>query len=111
MVEQVLAVEAQQVEGDQYDGHLAPHLLADLLAPKPPLELEEAPHAAIAVRENLAVHDELVAYGAGGISKLGEGRRRLFQVAREECDLGASRVQLAAHAVVLLLCPDLIRVS
>src|SRR5712691_5980846 len=106
LVEQRAAVEPEQVEDHEHDRHLAPELVVDLLAAEAMLQLEEAQHAAVSMREHLAVEEHIMADARRGLHQLRERARRLLQVTGEKLDTRALAVQLAAHAVVLLLGPD-----
>src|SRR5665213_83449 len=109
LVEQRAAVEVKEVEDHEHDRHLLPQLACDLLATQPALELEEPQHAAVPVREHLAVKQDGVSETQSALRQLRECASGLFQVAREELDPTTGVVELAAHAVVLLLGPDLVR--
>src|SRR5437867_2961401 len=61
------------------------------------------------MRQHLAVEEHVVTDGAGRLDQLGERAGRLLQVAREELDPIGLAVELAAHAVVLLLRPHGVR--
>src|SRR5207248_9339049 len=105
LVEQRAAIQPQQVEDDENDRHVAPQFAVDLLAAEPALQLEESKHLSVAMREHLAVEKNVVADPWGRLDRLRKGRRRLFQVTREQLDAWALPVQLAPHAVVFLLRP------
>src|ERR1700730_5589909 len=71
------------------------------------LQLEEAQHLALAMSEHLAVEQDGMTKSWSGIRQFGKCASRLFQVAREQLHATIIVMQLAADAVVLLLCPNL----
>ena len=100
-------VDPQQVEDDQRHRNLAPELLVDDLATEAMLQLEKAKDASIAMGQHLAVEHHAVRESQRRLCELRKRGGRLFQVAREHLDAAVDVVQLAPHAVVLLLRPDL----
>src|SRR6266581_6920892 len=100
-------VDPQQVEDDQRHRNLAPELLVDDLATEAMLQLEKAKDASVAMGQHLAVEHHAVRESQRRLCELRKRGGRLFQVAREHLDAAVDVVQLAPHAVVLLLRPDL----
>src|SRR5713226_1284405 len=96
LIEKGSAVEVQQVEDHQDDGHLAAQLSRDLLSAEPALELEETQHVSISMGEDLAVEEDCVTETRGALGQLWERARGLFQVAREELDSTIGVMELAA---------------
>ena len=54
-VEERLAVEVEEVEGNQYHRNLVEQLAGDHLSAQPPLKLEEAEYPAVPMGQDLAV--------------------------------------------------------
>src|SRR2546428_1972985 len=55
LVQKRATVEVEQVEDHEHNRHLAAEVVRDLLATQPVLELEEAEHSSLSMREDLAV--------------------------------------------------------
>src|SRR5260221_12546250 len=71
------------------------------------LQLEKTKHASLAMGQDLAVEHDTVGQFQRRLGELRKRGSRFLQVAREHLDATVDVGQLAPHAVVLLLRPDL----
>src|SRR5450756_1088983 len=99
----------EEIEDHEHHGDLASQLTGDLLATQPVLQLEEPQHLPVPMGQYLAVEQDRVTQPRSALRQLRECASRLLQVAREELDATIGMMKLAAHTVVLLLGPDLVR--